>query len=140
MKGINDVNFAGKKVLVRVDFNVPVDENKKITDDTRIMEALPTINKLLGDGAAVILMAHFGRPKKGGFEPELSLKPVAEYLFKIKKVMWGVILALLLHSPIILLIHGARKILKLLMSRLLNVSVILFLMSNDFGKIFHINE
>ena len=48
--------------------------------------------------------------------------------------MWGVILALLLHSPIILLIHGARKILKLLMRRLLNVSVILFLMSNDFGK------
>ena len=85
MKGINDVNFAGKKVLVRVDFNVPVDENKKITDDTRIMEALPTINKLLGDGAAVILMAHFGRPKKGGFEPELSLKPVAEYLSEVLK-------------------------------------------------------
>ncbi|MGM9820453.1 MAG: phosphoglycerate kinase [Candidatus Onthomorpha sp.] len=85
MKGINDVNFAGKKVLVRVDFNVPVDENKKITDDTRIMEALPTINKLLKDGAAVILMAHFGRPKKGGFEPELSLKPVAEYLSGVLK-------------------------------------------------------
>lgn len=83
MKGINNVNFAGKKVLVRVDFNVPVDENKKITDDTRIQEAMPTIKKLMNDGAAIILMAHFGRPKKGGFEPELSLKPVVDYLSEL---------------------------------------------------------
>ncbi len=83
MKGIREVNFAGKKVLVRVDFNVPMDENKNVTDDTRIQEALPTIKKLLSDGASVILMAHFGRPKKGGFEAELSLQPVAEYLTKI---------------------------------------------------------
>lgn len=85
MKSIKDINFKGRKALVRVDFNVPMDENKNITDDTRIRESLPTIEKLLNDGAAVILMAHFGRPKKGGFEPELTLKPVAEYLEKMIK-------------------------------------------------------
>lgn len=83
MKSIKEINFKGRKALVRVDFNVPMDENKKITDDTRIRESLPTIEKLLNDGASVILMAHFGRPKKGGFEPELTLKPVAEYLEKM---------------------------------------------------------
>ena len=83
MKSIKEINFKGRKALVRVDFNVPMDENKKITDDTRIRESLPTIEKLLSDGAAVILMAHFGRPKKGGFEPELTLQPVAEYLAKM---------------------------------------------------------
>ena len=83
MKTIRDVNFKGRKVLVRVDFNVPLDSNKNITDDTRIREAMPTINKLLSDGARIILIAHLGRPKKGGFEPELTLKPVAEYLSKI---------------------------------------------------------
>ena len=83
MKSINEVNFAGKKVLLRVDFNVPMDDNKNITDDTRMRESLPTINKLLNDGAAIIIMAHFGRPKKGGFEPELSLLPVAQYLEKL---------------------------------------------------------
>src|SRR5574344_2554866 len=80
MKAINEINFKGKKVLLRVDFNVPVDENKNITDDTRMRESLPTIQKLLNDGAAIIIMAHFGRPKKGGFEPELSLAPVAKHL------------------------------------------------------------
>ena len=90
MKSINDVSFSGRKVLLRVDFNVPVDENKNITDDTRIREAMPTIDKLLGDGAALIIMAHFGRPKKGGFEADLSLKPVADYLSRIldKKVVF----------------------------------------------------
>ena len=83
MKSIKDINFKGRKVLVRVDFNVPMDENKNVTDDTRIRESLPTIEKLLNDGASVIIMAHFGRPKKGGFEPELTLKPVAEYLEKM---------------------------------------------------------
>ena len=83
MKSIKDINFKGRKVLVRVDFNVPMDENKNITDDTRIRESLPTIEKLLNDGASVIIMAHFGGPKKGGFEPELTLKPVAEYLEKM---------------------------------------------------------
>ncbi len=85
MKTINDCNFKGKRVLVRVDFNVPFDKQGNISDDTRIMEALPTINKLVGDGAKVILMAHLGRPKKGGFEPEFTLKPVAKYLSKILK-------------------------------------------------------
>ena len=80
MKSIKEINFAGKKVLLRVDFNVPMDDQKRITDDTRMRESMPTIEKLLADGAAVIIMAHFGRPKKGGFEPELSLEPVAKYL------------------------------------------------------------
>ncbi len=83
MNSINKINFKGKKVLVRVDFNVPVDDNQRITDDTRIRESLPTINKLLGDGASVILMAHFGRPKKGGFEKELSLEPIAKHCSKL---------------------------------------------------------
>ena len=85
MKTIKDTNFKGKRVLVRVDFNVPFDKQGNISDDTRIMEAMPTINKLIADGARVILMAHLGRPKKGGFEPEFTLKPVAEYLSKIIK-------------------------------------------------------
>lgn len=80
MKSIKDINFAGRKVLLRVDFNVPMDADKHITDDTRIRESMPTIEKLLKDGAAVIIMAHFGRPKKGGFEPEFTLEPVAKYL------------------------------------------------------------
>lgn len=83
MKTVKDVNFKGKRVLVRVDFNVPFDKQGNISDDTRIQEALPTINKLVADGASVILMAHLGRPKKGGFEPEFTLKPVAEYLSKL---------------------------------------------------------
>lgn len=85
MKTIKDTNFKGKRALVRVDFNVPFDKQGNISDDTRIMEAMPTINKLISDGARVILMAHLGRPKKGGFEPEFTLKPVAEYLSKIIK-------------------------------------------------------
>lgn len=80
MKSLNNINFKGRKVLLRVDFNVPVDENKNITDDTRMRESLPTIEKLLKDGAAIIIMAHFGRPKVGGFEPELTLAPVAKHL------------------------------------------------------------
>ena len=83
MKSIKDTLFADRKVLLRVDFNVPVDDNKNITDDTRIRESLPTIQKLLGDGASIIIMAHFGRPKKGGFEPEFTLQPVADYLAKV---------------------------------------------------------
>ena len=79
MKSIKDTNFAGRKVLVRVDFNVPMDDKLNITDDTRIRESLPTLNKILADGAALIIMAHFGRPK-GGFDAALSLEPVAKYL------------------------------------------------------------
>ena len=82
MKSIRDINFAGKKVMLRVDFNVPINEQGEITDDTRIRESMPTIEKLLADGAAIIIMAHFGRPKNG-FDPSLSLAPVAKHLSKI---------------------------------------------------------
>jgi phosphoglycerate kinase len=64
MKTINDVNFRGLKVLLRVDFNVPLDKNYNITDDSRISSAVPTINKILNDGGSVILMSHLGRPLK----------------------------------------------------------------------------
>lgn len=73
---INDIPLKGKRVLVRVDFNVPLDDNRNITDDTRIRESLPTIRKILKDGGRAILMSHLGRPK-GKPRPEFSLKPVA---------------------------------------------------------------
>ena len=76
---IDDVQLKGKRVLVRVDFNVPLDENQKITDDKRITAALPTIKKIIKDGGKTILMSHLGRPK-GKVQPEFSLKPVAEKL------------------------------------------------------------
>ena len=79
IKTIADIDVAGKKLLMRVDFNVPL-EDGKITNDKRIKAALPTINHALDNGAAVILMSHLGRPKGEGYEPELSLKPVAERL------------------------------------------------------------
>jgi len=79
IKTINDTNFAGKKVLVRVDFNVPLDENLKVTDDTRIRASMPTIEKIIADGGIPILMSHLGRPK-GKVDPKYSLKPVAEFL------------------------------------------------------------
>lgn len=80
IKTINDENFAGKKVLVRVDFNAPVDETGNVTDDTRLCAALPTINKLIGDGARVILASHRGRPAGKGFEESFSLGPIARRL------------------------------------------------------------
>jgi len=76
---IDDVQLKGKRVLVRVDFNVPLDENQKITDDKRITAAMPTIEKIIKDGGKTILMSHLGRPK-GKVQPEFSLKPVAEKL------------------------------------------------------------
>ncbi len=76
---IYDVDFKGKKALVRVDFNVPQDDDGNITDDTRIKAALPTINYLLANGAKVVLMSHLGRPK-GKFDMKYTLKPVAERL------------------------------------------------------------
>ncbi len=79
MKTIQDFSFAGKKVLVRVDFNVPLDANYQVTDDTRIVAAVPTIQKILKDGGSVILMSHLGRPK-GGYEEKYSLKHVVDCL------------------------------------------------------------
>ncbi|MGC8595305.1 MAG: phosphoglycerate kinase [Candidatus Kryptoniota bacterium] len=75
-KTIDDVSLKNKRVLVRVDFNVPLDVNRKITDDKRIVESLPTIKKIINDGGIAILMSHLGRPK-GKPNPEFSLSPVA---------------------------------------------------------------
>lgn len=81
-KTLKDIEVKGKKVLVRCDFNVPLDENKNITDDIRITSSLPTINYLLDNGAAVIVMSHFGRPK-GEANPKYSLLPVAQRLSEL---------------------------------------------------------
>ncbi len=74
---IDKFNFAGKKAIVRVDFNVPLDENGNVTDDTRIRGALPTLKKILNDGGAVIMMSHMGKPK-GKVNPKLSLKQIVK--------------------------------------------------------------
>ncbi len=79
---IDDLNLKGKKVLMRVDFNVPLDENQNVTDDTRIRASLPSIQKVLNDGGRLILMSHLGRPK-GKPNPKYSLKPVAERLSQL---------------------------------------------------------
>ncbi|MBO5409278.1 MAG: phosphoglycerate kinase [Clostridia bacterium] len=81
-KTIEDIQVAGKKVLVRCDFNVPLDENKNITDENRINGALPTIKYLMGQGAKVILCSHMGRPK-GEFNMKYSLAPVTKRLSEI---------------------------------------------------------
>lgn len=78
-KTVEDISVVGKRVLVRCDFNVPLDENKNITDEKRIVEALPTIQYLKEQGAKVILCSHLGRPK-GEFNPKFSLVPVAKTL------------------------------------------------------------
>lgn len=78
---INDYNFAGKKAIVRVDFNVPLDENGVITDDTRIRGALPTLKKILDDGGALIIMSHMGKPK-GKVNPKLSLGLIKDAVAK----------------------------------------------------------
>lgn len=82
-KSIKDLgDIKGKKALVRVDINVPLDENKNVTDDTRIQAIMPTLNYLKDKGAKIILMAHLGRPK-GEKNPEFTLAPVAKYLSKV---------------------------------------------------------
>jgi 3-phosphoglycerate kinase len=70
---VNDVDLKGKRLLMRVDFNVPLEEHQRITDDKRIKASLPTIQHAVGQGARVILMSHLGRPK-GSVIPEMSLK------------------------------------------------------------------
>lgn len=85
---IDNVELKGKRVLVRVDFNVPLDENLKITDDRRITSALPTINKIINEGGKAILMSHLGRPK-GQPKPEFSLKPVAVRLGELVETKVG---------------------------------------------------
>src|SRR3984957_13003859 len=80
-KTVADVDVKGKRVLMRVDFNVPL-EGGKITDDRRIVQALPTIKSVLDRGGRLVLMSHLGRPK-GGPEPKYSLKPAAERLAQL---------------------------------------------------------
>ena len=82
MKTLNDFNFKNKKALIRVDFNVPLDENYLVTDATRIEAAKPTIDKILNDGGSVILMSHLGRPK--GVEQKYSLQHI---LRKVSEVL-----------------------------------------------------
>jgi len=79
---VNDLQLTDKKVLMRVDFNIPLDQNQKITDDKRISAALPTIKKIIEEGGKLVLMSHLGRPK-GQVVPEMSLKPAAERLSEL---------------------------------------------------------
>jgi 3-phosphoglycerate kinase len=90
MVNIDQINFENKHVLIRVDFNVPLDENFKITDDTRMRAALPTIQKVMNDGGMVILMSHLGRPKKNP-DPKYSLKHILPHLEELlnKKVAFA---------------------------------------------------
>ena len=81
-KTVRDIDLQGKKVLVRCDFNVPLDESRNITDNTRIVAALPTIKYLLENNCKIILCSHLGRPK-GEFKTEFSLEPVAKELSKL---------------------------------------------------------
>ena len=81
-KSVDDINVKGKKVLVRCDFNVPLDADLNITDENRLVAALPTIKKLIADGGQIILCSHLGKPK-GEPKPELSLAPVAKRLTEL---------------------------------------------------------
>ncbi len=88
MRTIENYSFKGKRVLIRVDFNVPLNHNRQITDATRISESIPTIKKILNDGASVVLMTHLGRPN--GHEPDYSLTPLVPVLsnFLNRKVIF----------------------------------------------------
>lgn len=85
MNTIDNYNFSVKRALIRVDFNVPLDADFNITDDSRITAALPTINKILNDGGSVILMSHLGRPKEGPTD-KYSLKHIVSHLSKLLNV------------------------------------------------------
>ena len=82
MQTLDNYNFAGKKAFVRVDFNVPLDENFNITDDTRMVKALPTLKKILADGGSLIIGSHLGRPKKGP-EDKFSLRHIVAHLSEL---------------------------------------------------------
>ncbi len=82
MSKIENFNFSGKKAIVRVDFNVPLNDKFEITDDTRIQAAKPTMEKIIGDGGSLIIMSHFGRPK-GKVNPDFSLKHIQAHLSKV---------------------------------------------------------
>lgn len=84
MKTVDSYNFAGKRALIRVDFNVPLDADFNITDDSRMTAALPTIHKILKDGGAAVLMSHLGRPKTGP-EDKFSLRHLVKHLAKISE-------------------------------------------------------
>lgn len=84
-KTLTDIDVKGKRVLMRADFNVPLDEARKITDDSRIVAALPSIKYILDNGGKLILMSHLGRPKGEGVEADLTLDPVAERLSVLLK-------------------------------------------------------
>ena len=90
MTNIDQVNFSGKRVIVRVDFNVPLDDNFNITDDTRMRAAMPTLKKVLSDNGMLIIMSHLGRPKKNP-DPKNSLKPIVKHLEELigKKVIFA---------------------------------------------------
>ena len=88
MKNISDISLKGKKVLIRVDFNVPLDKHFNITDDSRIKAALPTIKKVIADGGKTIIMSHLGRPENG-FEEKFSLKHTTKHLSNLLETEVG---------------------------------------------------
>src|SRR3954468_1280010 len=81
MKTVDSLNFAGKRALIRVDFNVPLNENFEVTDSTRIKAAIPTLKKILKDGGSIVLMSHLGRPKEGPTN-KFSLKHIVNEVSK----------------------------------------------------------
>ena len=81
MKTVDSINFKNKRALVRVDFNVPLNEKYEVTDSTRIKAAIPTIKKILNDGGSIVLMSHLGRPKEGPSD-KYSLKHIVSELSK----------------------------------------------------------
>ena len=106
MQSIENFNFAGKKAFVRVDFNVPLDENFNITDDTRIRAALPTLKKILADGGSIIIGSHLGRPK--GVTEKFSLKHILNHVSELLgvEVQFGLNFCLLVQLGILFLVEA----------------------------------